>query len=114
VEGFDSAFHNRIHVKIKYDGLSPESRGNIWRNLLTKSRRRPKIDESWSEQSFRTFGKLETNGRDIRNIIRTAYGIANSREEPLGVQHVVRVIRNNFSGQETESIVREVEELKED
>ena len=100
---------DRIHVTIRYDELSALSRSNIWKNLLTGSRNPIKLDGSWSEEVFETLGELKTNGRDIRNLIRTAYEYARSKKVDLGVSHVVAVLRNNPSITVGEEILEKLE-----
>lgn len=112
VEGFDEAFRNRVHLAIKYPDLSPESRGNIWRNLLTRSPRRPELDGHWPENVFSILGKLQTNGRDIKNTIRTAHGIAKSKATPLAVEHILQVIKITQSGPEADQVAKELDEIK--
>lgn len=74
IDDFDNAFHNRIHVTIKYESLTTESRTNIWKSLLRKLIDSVDLDSSWSEEAVAILGQLDINGRDVRNLIRTAYG----------------------------------------
>jgi SpoVK/Ycf46/Vps4 family AAA+-type ATPase len=104
----DEAFNNRIHVKIKFYPLDFEARFNIWRNLLTKKKDRILLDNSWGEEEeeIRTLARLEMNGRDIRNLIRTAYGFARSKGRELGVRHVVTVMREIVTAPNVEEIAK--------
>lgn len=110
-EDFDPAFYNRIHVSIEYPELSPESRTNIWRNLLIEQKDALNLDASWSGVDFSLLGDLECNGRDIRNLIRTAYGYAVSREKCLGVRHFVKVLRQNSSVKNAEPVIKRLERI---
>ena len=97
IEEFDPAFHNRIHVTIKYDDLLPKSRKQIWQNLLAKSSDAIFLDNLWSDNEFATLSEWKSNCRDIRNLIRTAYGFAKSERANLGLRHVVIVLENILS-----------------
>lgn len=112
VKQFDPAFYNRIHVTIEFTGLSTEQRSNIWRNLLTKKLNSIKLDKSWDSSDdynvFDILGRLEVNGRDIRNLIRTAYGFAKSEKQDLGVRHIVLVMRNNSIAPNVKEIAEEL------
>ncbi|KAH8744233.1 P-loop containing nucleoside triphosphate hydrolase protein, partial [Hyaloscypha finlandica] len=72
IDDFDNAFHNRIHVTIKYENLTIESRTNIWRSLLRRLSDSVDLDDTWSEEAVEILGHLDINGRDVRNLIRTA------------------------------------------
>src|SRR5256885_11656138 len=96
MEYFDQAFYNRIHITIKYETLSPESRINIWRYHITSASKRNKRVNLWSSEVFEALGRIETNGRDIRNFTRTAYGYAKARGEDFRIKHIVTVIHNNL------------------
>ncbi|KAK2025109.1 hypothetical protein LX32DRAFT_731020 [Colletotrichum zoysiae] len=107
MEDFDNAFYNRIHITIRYDTLKAPERTNIWRQHLTRASGRvgkSRIDGSggvssspvWSEDAYRLLGQIETNGRDIRNTTRTAYGYARALDEELSIGHVLTVVRNNM------------------
>ncbi|KAF2248117.1 P-loop containing nucleoside triphosphate hydrolase protein, partial [Trematosphaeria pertusa] len=97
VDDFDPAFYNRIHAMIEYPQLSQDARTRIWKSLLVEKKKNVvHLDISWKEDESRIYkilGELETNGRDIRNLIRTAYGIARSHETDLGVRHIVSVMK---------------------
>jgi hypothetical protein len=46
---------------------------------------------------FDALGKIDTNGRDIKNYTRTAYAFARAEEEDLTLDQVLIVLRNNMS-----------------
>ncbi|KAH9229023.1 hypothetical protein K456DRAFT_1803352, partial [Colletotrichum gloeosporioides 23] len=75
----DTAFHDRIHAVIKYTKLDETQRTNIWRRQLQRAVGSPEEhppSSRWPEETYRLLGKVETNGRDIRNIVRTAEQLA--------------------------------------
>src|SRR6266542_1344950 len=89
LEDFDEAFHNRIHITIKYHDLQQEARTNIWRQHLSKASKKDSRSDLWDEDIYQLLGQLDTNGRDIRNYIRAAYGYARSAEEDLRINHLL-------------------------
>lgn len=116
VEGFDSAFHNRIHVKIRYPPLDKTARTNIWSNLLLNSNSSIQVEEFLTNELMQILGELTTNGRDIRNIVRLARGLtAGEGSRIISVRHVmtaVGIIRSEDSGErleETKRVARNVD-----
>ncbi|KAK0614553.1 AAA family ATPase [Immersiella caudata] len=79
IKTFDDAFKSRIHVPLKYTNLSKESRLTVWRNFLAK------VDEKEvSEEEMRVLseeGRL--NGRQIKNVVRTAKSLAGYKRRRL-------------------------------
>ncbi|KAH8761016.1 P-loop containing nucleoside triphosphate hydrolase protein, partial [Diaporthe sp. PMI_573] len=93
VEGFDSAFHNRIHVKIRYPPLDNTARTSIWSNLLLNSNSSIQVDMSLSNELMRILGELTTNWRDIRNIVRLARGLtAGEGGRIISVRHIMTAV----------------------
>lgn len=105
----DDAFKNRIHVSILYSMPDAEARVSIWKNLLTRKREKMSLDKSWTESEFQTLGDLEVNGRDIRNLIRIAYGYAKSKKTDLGVRHVRLVIKHTSNAKNAVDIVERLD-----
>jgi SpoVK/Ycf46/Vps4 family AAA+-type ATPase len=91
---FDDAFKNRMHAILKFLILGVEARHNIRRNLLVDRPNPVPLDGSWSQDKdeLKVLAKLDLNGRDIRNLIRSAWAFASSDKKPLGVRHIVAVL----------------------
>jgi hypothetical protein len=54
---------------------------------------------------FKVLGELEVTGRDIRNLIRTAYGYAKSQETTLlGVRHVKMIMDENCKAENVDEV----------
>jgi SpoVK/Ycf46/Vps4 family AAA+-type ATPase len=73
----DEAFRSRITVSFEYEKLNKEARRQIWKNLFSYS----KIDHS--QISVDKLSELDVNGRQIKNLIRTAQTLSISRSVPL-------------------------------
>ncbi|PSK36680.1 hypothetical protein B9Z65_1863 [Elsinoe australis] len=82
VGAFDDAFVSRIQVTLRYRPLGPEERLKIWDNFLTKLKRerhdRIRVMDREVEKYLRSdeVRKIPLNGREIRNIVQTAVGLA--------------------------------------
>lgn len=80
LEEFDEAFQSRIHLSVEYFPLDKTKREGIWRNLLMP------LDEcrSWSDEVYnRISNDLVLNGREIKNLIKSALAIATYRGSVL-------------------------------
>ncbi|KAL3302804.1 AAA family ATPase [Colletotrichum asianum] len=113
----DTAFHDRIHATIKYTELDETQRTNIWRCQLQRAVGSPEghpPSSRWPEEAYRLLGKVETNGREIRNIVRTAEQLALGLSTELVMKHVAAAMRN-FGGSDNyvESICEQLEVLEE-
>ncbi|KAJ6046919.1 hypothetical protein N7444_008173 [Penicillium canescens] len=79
---FDEAILSRIHMTIKYDGLTAKFRREIWTNLLSKAHTAqgpPVVGQDELQQ----LDKFSLNGRDIKNLISIAHALATVEEEPV-------------------------------
>jgi SpoVK/Ycf46/Vps4 family AAA+-type ATPase len=90
----DPAFDSRIHFKLHYADLSPESRSTIWKNCLTNIPvELPKAelkDDEWQQ-----LANLKLNGRQIKNAVACAVSIAVEEKTPLtlkGIQVILDMV----------------------
>jgi SpoVK/Ycf46/Vps4 family AAA+-type ATPase len=79
VRTFDDAFKSRIHVPLKYEELPASSRVKIWKNFLNNVEGGVDIDENGYEKL--ADGRL--NGRQIKNVVRTAKSLAAHKKRRL-------------------------------
>ncbi|KAF4419671.1 hypothetical protein CFRS1_v005552 [Colletotrichum fructicola] len=113
----DTAFYDRIHATIEYTELDETQRTNIWRRQLQRAIGSPEghpPNSPWPEEAYRLLGNVETNGREIRNIVRTAEQLALGLSTELAMKHVVAAMRN-FEGSDDNvgSICEKLEMLEE-
>lgn len=90
-EVIDSAFKSRIHLAISYPHLTPDSRKHLWRNLIVRAcnDRLPR----WATERFlKKVAESEINGREIKNIVRMAHGIARAGERNMRSEDVFKGI----------------------
>lgn len=89
---FDPAFESRIQFKLFYDALTPEQRKHIWRSLLPV----PESGRPWGEDFLQQLGDdYEVNGREIKNMIKTALALAGQLNMSLDKCHLEQVVQLN-------------------
>jgi AAA+ superfamily predicted ATPase len=87
ISTFDAAFKSRFHVAIKYRALSASSRRDFWKTFARKAS--PNSAIQWMDDSFLdTLSAKDLNGRQIKNIVRTAHAMAVSSNEAIGAKHI--------------------------
>ena len=91
---FDEAFISRIQLALPYRPLTSVQRQQIWENFL---RRLQAVGEPMESDAIRqnvpTLSKKDMNGRQIRNVIKTARQLARFEECPMTLEHLRRVIK---------------------
>ncbi|KAJ5778082.1 hypothetical protein N7520_001328 [Penicillium odoratum] len=87
-ENIDPAFESRIHVALAYQDLDTTSRRLIWTQFIERT---DNTDEFTSLQLDK-LAQVDLNGRQIKNMLKTAGLLAWSKQEKLGFQHVQIVL----------------------
>ncbi|KAL9594135.1 MAG: hypothetical protein Q9219_007198 [cf. Caloplaca sp. 3 TL-2023] len=106
VENIDAAFQSRIHISMEYDALSPQSRHHIWSNFLFSlpaaagAGKTNRTHGSFSDADLDRLARFPMNGREIKNVLKTAQLLAGKKGEVLGVEHVesVLAVEKRFGG----------------
>jgi hypothetical protein len=83
---FDLAFKSRIHLALKYSALDEGRRKELWKifiDLTSKS-----VLQSWPDSILNDLAKVNINGRQIKNTVRTANTLAKSKNTMLGKEHI--------------------------
>ena len=80
----DEAFKSRIHIRLTYSALDIPSRRRVWANFIASSGRR----SDFSEEDLDSLAEKDLNGRQIKNVLKTAVLLAARRREILRKQHV--------------------------
>lgn len=108
IDRFDAAFKSRVHLAIKYHPLAFDSRRKLWRIFLNKACRDGRTD-LMHDASLDKLAAEEINGRQIKNVVRTAYGMAVDGGEPLGFSQIETSLRamRLFEAHIAEGIERE-------
>ncbi|KAL1646915.1 hypothetical protein SLS58_003051 [Diplodia intermedia] len=89
VENIDAAFESRIHLSLQYEDLDFASRRHVWSSFLGRIANTAPFEDAdvdlLAEQSM--------NGRQIKNVLKTAQLLATKQEAPLCFAHVNMVIK---------------------
>lgn len=112
VNTFDPAFQSRIHISLDYPELSIQSRKVIWKNFLNvhnaslangRKEKSEKDGEAAQEEAkdwthtvtdrqLDTLSQMDMNGRQIKNVLKTAQLLAVRKEQKLSYEHVITVL----------------------
>jgi hypothetical protein len=88
IDSFDPAFKSRIHLSIKYPPLCREFRRDLWSQFI-ETGVSDEVDWSVQDPAFLDeMAEHDFNGRQIRNVVRTAYSLAVSSGEELSETHI--------------------------
>ncbi|WYZ36905.1 hypothetical protein EsH8_II_000411 [Colletotrichum jinshuiense] len=79
VDNIDQAFQSRIHVSLEYPDLTPDSRRQIWRNFLQGATLKSEV----SDDDLNELAELSLNGRQIKNVLKTAQLLAARKKSVL-------------------------------
>ncbi|CAG9947477.1 unnamed protein product [Clonostachys rosea f. rosea IK726] len=86
---FDPAFESRIDLTLHYPALDAASRRHIWRTFLPAGS--DKIDVA--EEELDSLAEHEFNGRQIKNVVKTARLLALRDKTALTRKHLEIVMR---------------------
>ncbi|PYI16413.1 P-loop containing nucleoside triphosphate hydrolase protein [Aspergillus violaceofuscus CBS 115571] len=75
-ENIDPAFDSRIHISLQYPDLDAVSRRRIWAQFLRST-------ADVTEAQLDSLAELELNGRQIKNLLKTAHLLARDQERRL-------------------------------
>ncbi|KAH9934468.1 P-loop containing nucleoside triphosphate hydrolase protein [Epithele typhae] len=92
VRVFDEAFQSRIHVSLRYADLSPDAKRQIWLAFLKRVNGADLPYGGLSAEDLRSLGEKKVNGRQIKNIVKTAGALAQGRQERLAFVHLEQVL----------------------
>jgi len=92
MEVIDPAFKSRIHLPIAYPPLSKTARKNVWRTFVSQAF--PNGQPAWFDDFVQTAAKYDLNGREIKNIIRVAYALAEDDVRKITAEDIFFVLRS--------------------
>ena len=73
-QNIDPAFESRIHISLNYQELDIVSRRHIWSQFLCGS------SNSFTDEQLDQMAEVPLNGRQIKNVIKTAGLLAWSKD----------------------------------
>ncbi|KAK5175429.1 uncharacterized protein LTR77_000568 [Saxophila tyrrhenica] len=93
VETFDDAFQSRIHVALRYGELTHKAKKAVWRMFLDLVRKVEGMEVAHiTDEQIDILSRNQLNGRQIKNLVRTAQALALNEGESLTLEHIKRVI----------------------
>lgn len=94
VETFDDAFQSRIHVALRYGELTTKAKRSVWAMFIELCRSQEGGCEvaPFSDADLDALSRHQLNGRQIKNIVRTAQALALNEDAVLNLAHVKRVM----------------------
>ena len=93
VETFDDAFQSRIHIALRYSELTHKARKAVWKMFLDKVKKMEDLEiADFSEYDLDILSRNQLNGRQIKNLVRTAQALALNEKQKLTMDHIKRVI----------------------
>lgn len=94
VSTFDAAFKSRIHLSINYPSLDYNARRLVWATFTDPvSGHSSNYKSELTGEDLDELANLKLNGREIKNIVKTARLLAQRKDSPLAIEHVRTVLR---------------------
>lgn len=90
IQSMDPAFRSRMHLILEYKSLDPSSRKGLWRLFLERTADYKK--QNWPDAEVDRLAAFDLNGRQIKNIVRTANSLALAEGHRLSVEEVEIVL----------------------
>ena len=90
---FDAAFQSRIHLMINYPRLDVQSKKSIWQTFIRPHSETSRYAGEIKQKELDTLARLDMNGREIKNTVKTARLLANHKGDHLTMEHVSTVLR---------------------
>jgi SpoVK/Ycf46/Vps4 family AAA+-type ATPase len=95
-ETIDPAFRSRIHFTLAYPSLTVEARRGLWRVFVSlgSAHQTP----AWADSDFLDqVAEHQLNGRQIKNIVRVAFALANDKNREMLPADILLVLRASTS-----------------
>jgi len=90
---FDEAFKSRIQLALHLPPLKKDNRFHIWNNFIDNLRE-TNADAGFDQlkAKIKVLARHKLNGREIRNIVKVAQQLAQSKKQKLEYRHFKQVI----------------------
>ena len=83
-------------MSLCYDELSAVAKRQIWTTFIDKARATRAVsffeDTGITEERLNGLADRQLNGRQINNVVRTAFAIAKYRREVLSYKHLIEIL----------------------
>ena len=85
---FDEAFESRIHIKIQYPALTRDGRKQVWGKMIAKADDTAEHGAELGQEDISELSDVALNGREIRNIIKSAMLLSKEEGCMLMKKHI--------------------------
>ncbi|KAH7323170.1 P-loop containing nucleoside triphosphate hydrolase protein [Stachybotrys elegans] len=86
----DQAFQSRIHLTLRYPALSADAKMVIWKHFIQNNKWA--AGNTITPDQYARLAGLNINGREIKNLVKTAFLLASQKKAPLGMVHLRKVM----------------------
>lgn len=93
MEAHDPAFESRIHLTIQFPKLNFDSRLHIWKTFVRPRDLESKYASNINDEEMKQLANVDLNGRQIKNVVKTARLLAASERKLLELDHIEAVLR---------------------
>ncbi|KAL4722889.1 hypothetical protein ACLX1H_010129 [Fusarium chlamydosporum] len=98
IKDMDQAFQSRIHMSLEYPPLDATARESVWRGFLSRAisvhaNLEGDAAHVITDDEVKALAALDLNGRQIKNVLKTANLLACHKEEKLAFRHLQTVLR---------------------
>lgn len=90
-------------MSLHYLALTPAAKQQIWIAFLKKAQKLEDTEmrlAGLTDRELQELGEKNVNGRQIKNIVRTATALASSEDQEVGYKHIAQVFdimeRSNY------------------
>lgn len=87
-QNIDPAFESRVHLSVAYRELDAESRRQVWTQFLSRTLN----IEAFTGEQLDQVAELQLNGRQIKNVIKTAGLLAWSKGREVRFEDLKMVL----------------------
>lgn len=92
LDHMDEAFESRIHLTLNYSELDKSSRRQVWSRFLTRGAQTADVVQ-FSDTDLDKLARVQLNGRQIKNVLKTAQLLASRADECLNMSHLDVVLK---------------------
>ena len=91
---FDVAVQSRVHIAIKYQDLNDTQTCTIFDKFLRQYENQDAVDDPANIKKYvgREMAKKHFDGRQIRNIVSSAMGLAQAKDRKMNVEDIKQVV----------------------
>lgn len=94
----DHAFQSRVDLFLPYRDLTTEARRHVWSNFMERAGGEARFDVDG--EGLDALSKMELNGREIKNLIKSAHLLTLKGGERISTERLVMLAQNRLQALE--------------